>query len=200
MSRLLPCPGYYKHCCTEYWVHVQFSIMVSSGYNKPNSGIVGSYDNLGLPWWLRMQTIHLQCKRPGLDPWVGKIPQRREWLLTPVFLPTEFQGQRSLSGYSPRGCKESATTEWLTLSLSLQGSFIYSFLRNLYSALSNQFTFISYQFTFPPQCKRAPFSPHSLQHLLFVEFWSWLFLTSVRWYLIVLLICSSLIMSDMSVL
>ena len=40
---------------------------------------------------------------------------RREWLPTPVFLPGEFHGQRSLVGYSsPRGCKESDTTEWLT--------------------------------------------------------------------------------------
>ena len=35
------------------------------------------------------------------DPWVGKIPWRREWLPTPVFLPREFHGQRSLAGYSP---------------------------------------------------------------------------------------------------
>ena len=37
------------------------------------------------------------------DPWVGKIPWRREWLPTPVFLPGEFHGQRSLVGYSPWG-------------------------------------------------------------------------------------------------
>ena len=45
--------------------------------------------------------IHLQCtrhKRPGFDPWVGKIPWRRTWLLTPVFLPGKFHGQRSLAG------------------------------------------------------------------------------------------------------
>ena len=43
----------------------------------------------------------------------------REWQPTPVFLPGEFHGQRSLAGYSPWGHKESDTTEWLTLSLSL---------------------------------------------------------------------------------
>ena len=37
------------------------------------------------------------------DPWVGKIPWEREWQPTPVFLPGEFPGQRSLVGYSPRG-------------------------------------------------------------------------------------------------
>ena len=33
--------------------------------------------------------MHLQCGRPGLDPWVGKIPWRRAWQPTPVFLPGE---------------------------------------------------------------------------------------------------------------
>jgi len=57
------------------------------------------------------------------DPWVGKIPWRREWLLTPVFLPGEFHGQRSLAGYSPCGHKELNMNERLTLSLFFQGSF-----------------------------------------------------------------------------
>jgi len=39
--------------------------------------------------------------RLGFNPWVGKIPWRREWLPTPVFLPGEFHGQRSLPSYSP---------------------------------------------------------------------------------------------------
>ena len=47
------------------------------------------------------------------DPWVGKIPWRRAWQPTPVFLPGEFYGQRSLLGYSPWGCKELDVTEWL---------------------------------------------------------------------------------------
>ena len=52
---------------------------------------------------------------PGLDPWVGKIPWRKEWLSTPVFLPEEFHRQRSLVGYSPEGLIESNTTELLIL-------------------------------------------------------------------------------------
>ena len=68
---------------------------------------------------LMAQTIKdcLQCRRPGFNPWVGKIPWKREPLPTPVLLPGEFHGQRKLVGYSPWGCKESDTTEWLTLSL-----------------------------------------------------------------------------------
>ena len=50
--------------------------------------------------------ICLECRRrrrPGLDPWVGKIPCRRAWQPTPVFLPGESHEQRSLAGYSPQG-------------------------------------------------------------------------------------------------
>ena len=55
-----------------------------------------------------------QCGRPELDPWVGKIPWRRKWQPTPVFWLGYSHGQRSLVGYSPRGNKESDTTEGLT--------------------------------------------------------------------------------------
>ena len=54
-----------------------------------------------------------RCKRCRADPWVGKIPWRRAWQPTPVFLPVESHGQSSLAGYSPRGCKESDMTERL---------------------------------------------------------------------------------------
>ena len=48
------------------------------------------------------------------NPWLGKIPWRRKWLPTPVFLPGEFHRQRSLASYSSWSHKESFTTEWLT--------------------------------------------------------------------------------------
>jgi len=51
----------------------------------------------------------------GFDPWVRKIPWRREWLPTPVFLPKESHSQRSLVGYSSWSCKALYTTEQLTL-------------------------------------------------------------------------------------
>jgi len=57
------------------------------------------------------------ASRPRFNPWVGKIPWRRKWQPTPVFLPGELHEQRSLVGYSPWHCKELDVTDQLTLSL-----------------------------------------------------------------------------------
>ena len=69
-----------------------------------------------LPRWHSGEGPTYQCrrhKRPRLHLWVWKIPRRRKGQPTPLFLPGELHGQRSLVGYSPQGhsCKELVTTE-----------------------------------------------------------------------------------------
>ena len=90
--------------------------------------------------WLNDEESACQCRRHrirGFDPWFGKMPWRRKWQPTPVFLPGESHGQRSLAGYSSWGRKEPDTTEhaWMhahihTNPLKENNTFIYS--KNMY--------------------------------------------------------------------
>ena len=74
------------------------------------------------------------------------------------------------------------------------GGFIPSIFRNVHSISHSECKCIDLHSH--PQCESIPFSPHPLQHLLFVDILRMAILTGVRWYLIVVLICVSLIMSN----
>ena len=67
-----------------------------------------------------MLRFRLPKQEIGFDPWVERIPWRREWQRTLVFLPGESHGQRSLAGSSLWGHKESDTTEHIPLDLDLK--------------------------------------------------------------------------------
>ena len=62
-----------------------------------------------LPCWLSGKEPTCHCRRLVFNPWVGKIPWRRAWQPTPVFLPGKSHEQRSLMSYSPWGLKKSRT-------------------------------------------------------------------------------------------
>ena len=68
---------------------------------------------LTIPRWLSGKESGCRCRKLRFDPQVRKIPWRRKWQPTPVFLPRESYGQRSLVGYNPWGCKESDMTQQL---------------------------------------------------------------------------------------
>ena len=79
----------------------------------PFSALWGKLHIEGLPKWLSGKEPTCQCRRCGFDPWVGKIPWKRKWQATPVFLPGKSHGQRSLVGYRPWGRKRVRHTKQL---------------------------------------------------------------------------------------
>ena len=93
----------YIYIHTHIYIHTQVYILYIHVYLHP--GFLGGAS---------CKECSRPCKRHkryGFDPWVRMIPWRRAWQPTPVSLPGESHGQRSLVGYSPQGCKESDMTE-----------------------------------------------------------------------------------------
>ena len=113
------------------------SLYCVQGMTLDTEGVTVTCQSLGSwrnrQWWANKQTASLlwwasqvvqsaeepacHCirhKREGFDPWVRKIPWRRKWQPTPVFLPGKFHGQRRLVGHSTQGHTELDMTEQLS--------------------------------------------------------------------------------------
>ena len=91
---------WYLLCCYNRWNRKRESVrkgIQSGGKNFINWAKCTLLT--GLPWCLRLYRVCLQLRRPRFNPWVRKIPWRREWQSTSVFLPGEFHQQRCLAGY-----------------------------------------------------------------------------------------------------
>ena len=100
-------------CISQHKIWMELTSL-GNKKRKWNMGLMGK--SIGLPWWLRHLRVCLQCRRPGFDPWLGKMLWRRKWQPTPVFLPVKSHGWSSLSGYrNSWGCKQSDTIEQLHL-------------------------------------------------------------------------------------
>ena len=93
-----------RHLCNSQWCLLMLGDKYLGFKGGSFLGGLDSKESVNLP----------KYKRPRFNPWVGKIPWRREWQLLPVLLPGEFHGQRSLVGCSPWGRKQSDMIEQLT--------------------------------------------------------------------------------------
>ena len=119
------CPEF----CREWVLFVQ-----NHKFNHPS--IPFSFFNYHTPvkifFILRLKwlSVCLQCRRPGFDSWVRKVPWRSKWQSTPALLLGKSHGRRSLIGYSPWGRKESDTTERLHFHLEYSETSVLPAQRN----------------------------------------------------------------------
>ena len=89
-----------KHCPIHCPINKTLQLWGAGNTSKPwRKSFSKDPDTAGLRW----SKIHLQCGRPGFNPWVVKLPWRKKQLPTSEFLPGEFNGQRCLTAYSPWG-------------------------------------------------------------------------------------------------
>ena len=100
---LLDAHGAFPYICTLRWRNGSLAFFCKAANPVGASLMTQMVNNL--------PTV----QRPGFSPGVGKIPLRRKWQPTPLFLPGKSHEWRSLAGYSPWGHKESDTTEMTSL-------------------------------------------------------------------------------------
>ena len=106
-------------------------------YSK--NSFIRSLITLGRRWWLRQWRIHLQRMRPGFKSWVGKVPWRRAWQPTPVFLPGESLWTEEPGGLQPMGSqrvRHNWATKHSTAKFTLRSNYP-NFLKSFYARLLN---------------------------------------------------------------
>ena len=108
-----PAPRVYRNSCVGAIRKIFFVENLKMVRKWTKSWCVFNYycASAGLSRWLIGKESTCQYRRQSFSAWVAKIPWRRKWQPTPVFLPGKFHGQRSLAGCHPRGRKESDTTQ-----------------------------------------------------------------------------------------
>ena len=109
------CLAWEKHYFSSLIIPKVSSLIFWQSFQMETLSYAHSNDYLksGLPMWLSGKESTCQCRRPGFNPWGGKIPWRRKWQPTLVFLPGESHGRGSLADSSPWDPNEPDTTEWL---------------------------------------------------------------------------------------
>ena len=117
-TKFFPYLGCYNPAIT-FGVHISFQVIGFTFFPEVEllSHVSPSFNFGGEP--LYCIGASLVAQRPRFNPWVGKIPWRRKWQPTPIILPGESHGRRSLLGNSPQGRKESDTTERLHFHFSI---------------------------------------------------------------------------------
>ena len=104
LSVCLICPAVYLSVSLSICLSICPAVYLSvSIHLSVFPSIIYLYVSLGLHCWVSSKESACQCrrhKRPGFDPWVGRIPWRRKWQPTPVSLPGDSHGRRSLVGYN----------------------------------------------------------------------------------------------------
>ena len=173
-------------------VHFCGSLILFGVWNPNFFCTLVSYSEFQMPIEGHWGLPYLQCRRPGSDPWVGKIPWRRAWQPTPVFLPGESHGQRSLTGCRP-WASQRVRHEWATKHSEGHSKFqilrIYSYRHFLVYIFSNDsirfrkygdglFAYVMFYSCDSMECSLPGSSVHEIYQARILE---WIAISFSRW-------------------